>query len=203
MEMMGARMHRILLAAAAVFGMAGGAGAATVVYDANGKITGADGVEVAGNIYSVEMAEKDICPNLFTGCDDATDFAFQTEEAAIQASLALMAQVFPGGRSDMLTIAGMGDVPQVWTPYGVGSAVWGEYVLAVIIDATPFMALFSAPIPKLFAPQNMTDEAWVQWRLVGPVTPVPLPATLPLLGFALFGLGFLRSRCRPVSTHQR
>lgn len=196
-------MRKILSAAVAVFCMTNGASAATVVYDAHGRILGATGVEVLDNVYNVDLAERALCSVLFDGCDEVSDFAFQTEEAATAASQALLDQVFLNGRADMLLIFGMsGDAPQVWTPYGLNYQNGHELVLTSVIDATPSPSVFSGLVSRGFGGSDpvgvMTDETWAQWRLLGPITPVPLPATLFLLAGALMGFGVVRSR-RPRS----
>ena len=59
-------------------------------------LVGANGVNVGGTLYDVEFrnAPGDSCIGLFTGCDQPTDFVFQTESLARAASQALLDQVF-------------------------------------------------------------------------------------------------------------
>lgn len=72
--------------------VASGAQAATLnVVD--GQLMGASGVIVDGTAYNVQFLDG-ACTELFNGCDDASDFIWQTRDAAILASQALLDQVF-------------------------------------------------------------------------------------------------------------
>ncbi len=59
----------------------------------SGHLTGAHGVVVGESVYDVQFMDG-TCAELYDGCDEASDFIFQTSEAANAASLALIAQVF-------------------------------------------------------------------------------------------------------------
>lgn len=72
--------------------------AVTLNVDFSGQLRGASGVDVAGVLYDVEF-EEGSCNELFGGCDTDADFPFATPEAARQASLALLDQVFLDGPS--------------------------------------------------------------------------------------------------------
>jgi len=61
--------------------------------DATGKLTGATGVDVDGSLFDVVFLD-DTCRDLFDGCDDPSDFVFQTSVEALTASIALLEQVF-------------------------------------------------------------------------------------------------------------
>jgi hypothetical protein len=58
-------------------------------------LTGAIGVAVDGILYDVTFQDG-TCIALFSGCDENSDFAFQTRDAALLASGALRDQVFGG-----------------------------------------------------------------------------------------------------------
>ena len=59
----------------------------------NGQLLGASGVDVDGTLYNVEFLDG-TCIALFNGCDESTDFTFQSEATADAAGAALMDQVF-------------------------------------------------------------------------------------------------------------
>ena len=63
--------------------------------DSNGILTGATGVLVGGASYDVEFLDG-TCAEVFAGCDDLSDFIFQTEADATAASQALLDMVFVG-----------------------------------------------------------------------------------------------------------
>ena len=79
--------------AATVAGMTSEAGAATLLVDDFGQLTGAQGVDVNGTLYDVTF-DGGSCVGLFNGCDDAGDFTFNTESGGLAAAQALLDQVF-------------------------------------------------------------------------------------------------------------
>ena len=89
-------MRRFL--AAALLAASGPVCAAVLQVDANGELTGAENVIVAGAAYDVSFVD-DTCIALFDGCDTVSDFAFQSQDAAQAASRALLEQVFLDGAS--------------------------------------------------------------------------------------------------------
>ena len=87
-------MRRFVLAVGLVL-MAGGAQAATLNV-VGGILHGASGVLVDGSLYDVQFLDG-TCIDLYAGCVDASGFTFQTPEAALLASQALLDQVFLDG----------------------------------------------------------------------------------------------------------
>ena len=67
-----------------------------------GQLMGASNVLVDGNLYDVQFLDG-TCIDLFNGCDETSDFTFQSEMKALVASQALLNQVFidaPSGAFD-------------------------------------------------------------------------------------------------------
>jgi hypothetical protein len=97
------------------------ASAATLEVE-DGVLMGAGGVDVNGILYDVRF-ENGSCIELYSGCDEATDFAFQTLEDANLASSALFSQVLIGifdheyWRSNSCFVTGSNCYHL--TPYGV------------------------------------------------------------------------------------
>lgn len=58
-----------------------------------GILTGALNIDVDGTLYDVEFVDGK-CTQIFDGCDDITDFTFQTADSATAASQALLDHVF-------------------------------------------------------------------------------------------------------------
>lgn len=67
-----------------------------VVIDGNGQLAGANNVVVNNVLYNVRFMDG-TCVDLFSGCDDSSDFTFQTENEAVSAASALLDQVFVDG----------------------------------------------------------------------------------------------------------
>lgn len=61
-----------------------------------GQLLGASGVDVGGTLYDVEFLDGS-CVALFGGCDDISDFAFQTQADAALAAQSLLDDVFIDG----------------------------------------------------------------------------------------------------------
>jgi len=89
-------MRRLVVAVVGLLTLlAGGAQAATLnVID--GILHGASDVLVDGNLYDVQFLDG-TCIDLYNGCDDTSDFTFQTLASADLAALALLDQVFVNG----------------------------------------------------------------------------------------------------------
>ncbi|MGD2173732.1 MAG: PKD domain-containing protein [Gammaproteobacteria bacterium] len=67
---------------------------ATLIFDSEGRVTGATNVPVLGQELSVEFRDG-TCASLFDGCDEESDFFFTTEGTANEASRALAMHVLP------------------------------------------------------------------------------------------------------------
>ena len=101
--------------------------AASLFVDGSGNLQGASGVDVQGSSYSVLFIDG-TCGDVFSGCNDSSDFAFTTNAAATAATQALLDQVFidgPAGAFDddpALTsgCTATGDACFGNTPYAVG-----------------------------------------------------------------------------------
>jgi hypothetical protein len=93
-------MPRLILFSYAIFmgitavGMASSEARATVIWDVtDGILTGAQNVLVEGTLYNVTFADGS-CFDLFDGCNEVSDFDFDTLTAATLAADALLDQVF-------------------------------------------------------------------------------------------------------------
>jgi hypothetical protein len=112
-----------------IFGFVSVSHAAVIFFtekDGNGNVTsllGADNVDVNGSFYNVRFQDG-TCIALFNGCDDATDFVFNTPDTATAASEALLAQVFVNGI--------MGDFDSI--PWLANGCIDDEYCIV----ATPY-----------------------------------------------------------------
>jgi hypothetical protein len=89
-------LRKFALVAALVL-MAGGAQAVNLRV-IGGELHGASNVLVDGSLYNVQFRDG-TCVDLYNGCDDASDFTFQTLASATLASQALLDQVFVDGAS--------------------------------------------------------------------------------------------------------
>jgi hypothetical protein len=87
-------MRKFVLAAVLVL-VASGAQAATLNV-VGGQLMGATDVLVDGSLYDVQFLDG-TCIDLYNGCDEDSDFTFQTEASAGMASQALLDQVFLDG----------------------------------------------------------------------------------------------------------
>ena len=83
-------MRKFVLAVGLVL-MAGSAQAATLNV-VGGQLMGASNVLVDGNLYDVQFLDG-TCIDLYNGCDEASDFTFQTQASAVLASQALLDQL--------------------------------------------------------------------------------------------------------------
>jgi hypothetical protein len=88
-------MNKISKLIAALFAivLAAQVHASVILQTSGSKLTGATGIEVGGKLYDVTFSGGS-CADLFGGCDEISDFTFQTEADARAASQALLDNVF-------------------------------------------------------------------------------------------------------------
>lgn len=188
------------------------AAAPVLQVSADGQLTGAQGVVVAGGLYDVEFVDgqcRDAILGSFSGtpqCDvTLTSFAFSDPAGAIAASQALLDQVFVdnaainGNTYDFdadasLTAGCEGDRCAVFTPYYVTYWVGYEgmfnlkiYVVVDLAYATNQSLGADAVTPYLQLKTSETtvgvpDRVWARWK---PAAVVPEPSTLALFGAGL------------------
>ena len=92
-------MRSAAVAVAALFLVTTAASAAPILQVTGGILTGATGVDVGGTLYDVELLDGS-CVSVFSGCDDVSDFAFQTEAEANAAGTACSRRCSWTGRSE-------------------------------------------------------------------------------------------------------
>jgi hypothetical protein len=168
------------------------AAAATLNVDANGFLTGASGVTVATSAgtktYNVEFLSGS-CASIFSNCaaDPASSslpaFAFTTSTDAVAASQSLLDQVFVDG------IAGDFDSnPEltrgcltcfVLTPFRISLSPF-FLEIAVVENGFQDLLFLETPFDPAFVlePSRSLGAVYAVWT---EVTPVPLPAGVPLV----------------------
>ena len=156
----------------------------------NGILMGADFVEVNDSFYNVRFLDG-TCIDLFNGCDEASDFVFNTEQSAADATSALLAQVFVDGVKGMFdsepdstygcdTI----DVCVLYTVFQRGNAIrtYAAYNFgsASSFQDNAFQINFSAA-------RDVTngDKVWAVWI---PAVEVSAPGTAMILLMGIAGL---------------
>jgi len=184
-------------------------GAVALTLDVRGgQLYGALGVDVGGTLYDVEFVEG-TCASLFGGCDDASDFAFNTQTDAELASWALLDQVFL-------------DIPN---SYQFDSDQNATYGIDNHLDSITFGNIFTPyqynqnldQVEMSYAGNNKIESSdrvgtnpfqtrdldslgngfivYAKWN-TPQVSAVPLPTALPLYGAGLALMGFIGWRRR-------
>ena len=164
---------------------------------------GAFGVSVGGNLYDVTFQDG-TCISLFSGCDEASDFTFNSGADADAASQALIDQVFNGDDSydaqPELT-RGIEDlqVGAIMTVYTAqpgnpnGAMVDFMQNFAGIAGDINFCGLGGCSVDKIWdvASPGFTYAKWAP----ASGSAVPVPAAVWLFGSALIGfVGMSRRR---------
>ena len=209
----GFTIMRIFILSAVLFFVAGAAQAATMNV-VGGQLIGASGVDVGGSLYDVQFLDG-TCIALYNGCDEVSDFTFQTFQDSVFASQALEAQVFQTGifDTDPYLTNGCSSNSQgdciVYTPFNLDpDGFFGPEVQMMYfrnVSDTPVGVVQSDFSPTTMAyisygePQSdfatFPSETYAVWSTAGSVSAVPIPAAAWLFGSALLAL-FTISRRR-------
>ena len=182
-------MRKLVLAAVLVL-VAGGAQAVTLDV-IGGQLMGASNVLVDGSFYDVQFLDG-TCIERYNGCDDVSDFTFQTQASAVLASQALLDQVFLDGvegqfDSDPGLTRGCGGYRcRTHTPFIVVG--WGSTFIAAeaLNDFFEYIDVVALP-PSYLANTDFANSQSLNFAVWSP-TIIPEPSTALLLGLGLTGL---------------
>ena len=165
------------------------------------NITGISGLNVGDQIYDVTFVEG-TCVELFSGCDEKTDFFFQDITASRAAYTEMLSQVFVDstlGQFDSNPALTFGCESfaecNIWTPMiAEGSGLGGSNLVFSILRNSSVAGLDVGTGLLLSAPLSINSDTTLNTRAVfakwsgSNVSPVPLPASIWLLFSGLIGL---------------
>jgi hypothetical protein len=180
-----------------VFCLACGDAYSAVLQVSSGELTGALGVNVDGTLYDVQFVETS-CPALYSGCDELSDFTFQSAAAAGLASRALILEVFldgPDGDFDTVPSLTFGCESAtrclVFTTYAPPRPEDGFAPTAVAENTAGLDVSFPNSAISLFLnTSNSPEFVMARWTLTNGVVE---PGSLALLSLGLLALTW-RSR---------
>jgi hypothetical protein len=173
--------------------------ASAVMWDVvDNKLIGARDIIVNGEFYDV-VFEDGTCPEIFNGCNNVSDFQFQTSSDAQAASQALLDQVFldvGSGNFDTepeLTrgIDEIFPVSAILIPFDIQLPDIAIWIVNNAVDEgmDGILSTFNEiDNDTTFAP----NTTWSSWSLS--TSQIPEPATIILLASGLMGFGFCRRK---------
>ena len=166
--------------------------ATLIIEDGTNFLLGATDVLVNGSSYNVSFIDQS-CVSAFNGCNNISDFVFQTEPEANMASQALLDQVLTGIYDDAPTATkGLNNINwgAIATPYGLDS---GNVLVSYAFNA-PAVSPFDDDV--FTGSRSITDDlggqvfyVYADWQ-----NPVPIPGAVWLLGPGLVGLLGIRKK---------
>lgn len=157
----------------------------------SGILTGATDVNVGGTLYDVQFLDG-TCAALFSGCDQPTDFAFQTQANALLASQALLDQVILNstlGNFDIAPNLTQGCtnafVCNVGTPFQLISATTHQTYNSINLSSLSDQTQCCSTFTTLFNSGTFPTFTYARWTAA---SAVPEPSTLTLFALALGAL---------------
>jgi len=174
------------------------ANSVTLIVDGTGQLTGAAGVNVNGKLHDVSFVDG-TCVDLFYGCDDASDFLFQSTNDALMASQALLDYVLIDTVNNLFDsdpsltqgcIVAHFNICDVITPYGFDNGFSPIRIRGGVARNQPFNS--SGPSNSVHdastLEQGQSSLGNIYTYAVWSTTPVPIPAAGWFFMMALLSL---------------
>jgi hypothetical protein len=177
---------RVLIGSIALFACLSASANAATLNVVGGQLVGASDVLVGGSLYDVEFLDG-TCIDLFTGCDELSDFTFGNGTAADAASVALSEQVFLGGYIPM-EIQGCEDQTVCAIATNFNRVTVYTHISQLFVEATESTLPGVASLRVTYDLATNPNRTFARW------SPIPEPGTASLLALGLIAMGVRRRR---------
>lgn len=174
------------------------------------QLLGASNVDINGTSYDVVFLDG-TCGQVFDGCNDTSDFDFQSAEEAMAASQALIDQVFVDSElgnfdSDPASINGCtdNDYCHAYTPYmvsiGFVNILSSGFTQNGPLETFDWASSGIQTATYVWLWGDYPHITWAKWTPAATATDLPEAGTLAVLGIGFAGMLLARRRSqRPAA----
>jgi hypothetical protein len=162
----------------------------------------------ADTVFHAHLTPSQEVPPRESGADGIADFTLLPDNETLQVSLSFTDLTTPATAAHIHCCATLGAIAPVVVPFpDFPATVTGSYSSTFLLSTPGLLTnisldAFMNGLASGLAYINIHDATYPEGEIRGQIEPVPIPASIWLLGSGVFGLGALRHRGNKLRRHQ-